>query len=64
MAALKLIRETEAKGEYATGILYIEPQKHDLTTLMNLVDEPLATLPLERVRPSRDVLDSIMESLK
>ena len=28
------------------------------------VDEPLSTLPLERVRPGRDVLDSIMESLK
>jgi 2-oxoglutarate/2-oxoacid ferredoxin oxidoreductase subunit beta len=64
MAALRLIRETGATGEYATGILYIEPEKHDLTTLMNLVDEPLATLPLERVRPGRDVLDSIMESLK
>ena len=32
--------------------------------MLNLVDEPLATLPLERVRPGRDVLDSIMESLK
>ena len=31
------------------------------STLLNLVDEPLATLPLERVRPGRDVLDEIME---
>src|SRR5687768_3453615 len=64
MAALRLIRESEARGEFATGILYIEPEKRDLTTLMNLVDEPLATLPLERVRPGRDVLDAIMDSLK
>jgi 2-oxoglutarate ferredoxin oxidoreductase subunit beta len=64
MAALRLIRESEARGEFATGILYIEPQKPDLTTLMNIVDEPLATLPLERVRPGREVLDAIMESLK
>ncbi|HVL69433.1 MAG TPA: 2-oxoacid:ferredoxin oxidoreductase subunit beta [Vicinamibacterales bacterium] len=64
MAALKLIRESELRGEFATGILYVEPAKHDLTTLLNLVDEPLATLPLERVRPGRDVLDSIMDSLK
>ena len=62
--ALRVLRETAEKGEYATGILYVEPAKYDFTTLLNLVDEPLATLPLERVRPSKEVLDSIMESLK
>ena len=34
------------------------------STLLNVVDEPLATLPLERVRPGRHVLDEVMESLK
>src|SRR5687768_4243413 len=63
-AALRLLRETAHRNEYATGILYIEPAKYDFTTLLNLVDEPLATLPLERIRPGRDVLDSIMESLR
>ena len=63
MQALKLMRESADRGEFATGILYIEPAKHDFTTLLNLVDEPLATLPLERVRPGRDVLARIMESL-
>ena len=62
--ALELIRETEHRGEFATGILYIEPAKHDFTSLLNLVDEPLATLPLDRVRPGREVLDSIMDALK
>ena len=62
--ALRVLRETAEKGEYATGILYVEPAKYDFTTLLNLVDEPLATLPLERVRPSKEVLDAIMESLK
>ena len=64
MAALRVLRETADKGEFATGILYVEPAKHDFTTMLNLVDDPLATLPLERVRPGREVLDSIMESLK
>ena len=31
---------------------------------LNLVDEPLATLPLERTRPPKAVLDEIMESLR
>jgi 2-oxoglutarate/2-oxoacid ferredoxin oxidoreductase subunit beta len=64
MNAVRLIHETAARGEFATGILYIEPEKPDFLTLLNLVDEPLATLPLDRVRPSREVLDEIMESLK
>ena len=62
--AVRLIHETAARGEFATGILYIEPDKPDFITLLNLVDEPLATLPLDRVRPGREVLDEIMESLK
>jgi 2-oxoglutarate ferredoxin oxidoreductase subunit beta len=64
MNAVRLIHDTAARGEFATGILYIEPAKQDFVTLLNLVDEPLATLPLDRVRPGRDVLDEIMESLK
>jgi 2-oxoglutarate ferredoxin oxidoreductase subunit beta len=62
--ALAMLRETGGRGEFATGILYIEPAKHDFTTMLNMVDEPLATLPLERVRPGREVLDAVMESLK
>jgi 2-oxoglutarate ferredoxin oxidoreductase subunit beta len=62
--ALRVLRETADKGEYATGILYIEPAKYDFTTTLNLVDEPLATLPIERIRPPKEALDAIMESLK
>jgi 2-oxoglutarate ferredoxin oxidoreductase subunit beta len=64
MNAIRLIHETAARGEFATGILYIEPAKADFLTLLNIVDEPLATLPLDRVRPGREVFDEIMESLK
>lgn len=62
--AVRLIHETAQRGEFATGILYVEPDKKDFLTLLNLVDEPLAKLPLERVRPGREVLDELMESLK
>jgi 2-oxoglutarate ferredoxin oxidoreductase subunit beta len=62
--AMKLLAETARRGEYATGLLYVEPDKDDFCTLLNLVDEPLATLPLERVRPPKAALDEIMESLR
>ena len=61
---MRLLHETSARGEFATGVLYVEPQKDDFISLLNLVDDPLATLPLERVRPGREALDEIMESLK
>jgi len=61
LAAIRLLHETSARGEFATGILYIEPDKDDFLTQLNLVDEPLAFLPLERIRPGRDVLDAVME---
>jgi 2-oxoglutarate ferredoxin oxidoreductase subunit beta len=63
-SALRMLREAGHRNEYATGILYIEPEKYDFTSLLNLVDEPLSTLPLERVRPGREVLDAVMESLR
>jgi 2-oxoglutarate ferredoxin oxidoreductase subunit beta len=62
--AIRVIHETARRGEFATGILYIEPDKDDFVTLLNVVDEPLATLPLARVRPGREALDEIMESLR
>jgi 2-oxoglutarate ferredoxin oxidoreductase subunit beta len=63
-AAVRLIHEASRRGEFATGILYLEPDKDDFLTLLNLVDEPLATLPLDRVRPPKSVLDEVMESLR
>jgi 2-oxoglutarate ferredoxin oxidoreductase subunit beta len=64
LSAMRLLHETAHRGEFATGILYIEPAKEDFLTLLNVVDEPLATLPLERVRPGRQALEEIMESLR
>ena len=63
-AALRLLRDTAHRDEYATGILYVEPAKYDFTTLLNLVDEPLSTLPLDRIRPGREALEAVMDSLR
>jgi 2-oxoglutarate ferredoxin oxidoreductase subunit beta len=64
LAAMRLLHETAARGEFATGILYVEPAKQDFVNLLNLVDEPLATLPLSMVRPGPEVLAEVMEGLK
>ena len=64
LAATRLLHETSRRGEFATGVLYIEPDKDDFLTLLNVADEPLASLPLDRVRPGREALDEIMDSLR
>jgi 2-oxoglutarate ferredoxin oxidoreductase subunit beta len=64
LAAIRLLHETSRRGEFATGILYVEPDKEDFLTMLNIVDEPLATLPLDRVRPAKAVLDEVMDSLR
>jgi 2-oxoglutarate ferredoxin oxidoreductase subunit beta len=62
--ALAAIHESHETGEILTGILYVEPGKPSLGGLLNLVDEPLFDLPLERLRPSREALDAIMDSMR
>ena len=61
-AALRLLQETDKRGEFATGILYVAPDKQDLVDLLNIVEEPLATLPVSRVRPPKSALDEFMEA--
>jgi 2-oxoglutarate ferredoxin oxidoreductase subunit beta len=63
-AALNALHAAEAKGEVLTGILYVEQNRDTLLDMLNMVDEPLATLPVERVRPGREALDMIMEELR
>jgi 2-oxoglutarate ferredoxin oxidoreductase subunit beta len=63
MQALRVLHETHERGEFATGLIYVEPMTEDFVTCLNLVDEPLASLPQERVRPTQAVLNDIMENL-
>lgn len=64
ITALRLLHESLNRGEFATGIIYIEPEKPDFLQVLNLVDQPLAGLPESRVRPPRAVLDQLMDQLR
>ena len=59
IAAMARLSETLGRGEYATGLIYIEPDREDFLDQLDVIDEPLANLPLERTRPSRGALDEI-----
>ena len=64
MQAIQALHETRSRGEFATGLIYVEPKKADFIDVLNLVDDPLATLPQNRVRPPKSVLSKIMEDAR
>ena len=62
--SVRTLLEAHDRGETLTGIFYINTEKPDFTSLLNLVDEPLAKLPESRVRPGREVLELVMNSYR
>jgi 2-oxoglutarate ferredoxin oxidoreductase subunit beta len=62
--ARRVLHESAARGEFATGLIYLEPSKPDFLTSLNVIDEPLASLPVEKIRPPREALEAIMEGLR
>jgi 2-oxoglutarate ferredoxin oxidoreductase subunit beta len=61
--ALRLLTESHDKGEIITGLFYVNTKQENFLTLLNVVDEPLATLPESRVRPPKEILDQVMQEL-
>ena len=64
MSALRILHESMSRGEYATGLIYVEPDKQDFIDVLGIVDEPLSMLDQSRTRPGEAVLDEIMESFR
>ncbi len=63
VSALRLLEESQKKGEFLTGLIYVNTQRKDFTTLQNMVPTPLALLPDDVLRPSKEVMEKIMETI-
>lgn len=61
MGALTRLEQAHSKGEFITGLLYIDESRPTLPEMENLVDTPLARLPQEQTRPSRETLTKLMK---
>ncbi|MBU6428148.1 MAG: 2-oxoacid:ferredoxin oxidoreductase subunit beta [Cyanobacteria bacterium REEB65] len=61
--ALALCLEADATQEFLTGLLYVNTERRDFVKSLECVDEPLASLPIERVRPPKEAFDKIMASM-
>src|ERR1700760_2650299 len=62
--AVRTLMEAEEKNEVLTGVLYINTEKPTFTDLLNIVDEPLATLPESLTRPPKSALEALMTNLQ
>jgi 2-oxoglutarate/2-oxoacid ferredoxin oxidoreductase subunit beta len=62
--AVRTLMEAHAKDEVLTGVFYIDAQKETFIDQLNLIDEPLGTLPESLTRPPKTALDSLMENLQ
>ena len=64
LSSLAALEEAEHKGEVLTGVLYVNTHKPTFLEQLNIVDDPLATLPESQSRPPRAVLEQVMEELR
>jgi 2-oxoglutarate ferredoxin oxidoreductase subunit beta len=62
--AITRLNEAHEKGEVLTGVFYVNSKTPTFVDLLNMTDEPLATLPESEVRPGREVLEQVMEELR
>jgi 2-oxoglutarate/2-oxoacid ferredoxin oxidoreductase subunit beta len=61
--AISRLAEAAEKNEVLTGIFYVNTQAANFVDMLNIVDEPLATLPDSITRPGPDALKKAMEEL-
>jgi 2-oxoglutarate/2-oxoacid ferredoxin oxidoreductase subunit beta len=62
--AVRTLMHAHESNEVLTGVFYINTQKPTFIDLLNIVDEPLGTLPESVTRPPKSALDSLMASLQ
>src|SRR6184192_1310986 len=62
--AITRLNEAHEKGEVLTGVFYVNPKAPSFVDLLNITEQPLATLPESVVRPGREVLEQVMEELR
>ena len=62
--ALMRLEDARANQEFITGLIYVKPEgSPTLHDMVHMTDEPLAHLPAEKLRPSREALAKVMQDL-
>jgi 2-oxoglutarate/2-oxoacid ferredoxin oxidoreductase subunit beta len=62
--AVKRIMDSHKTNEILTGVFYVNPEAPTFLEMLNMTDTPLASLPESVLRPSKSVLDAVMEEYR
>src|ERR1700757_3476242 len=62
--AIHRLLEAHEKQEVLTGVFYVNPKAPSFLELLNMTEQPLATLPETVNRTGREVLEQFMEELR
>jgi len=62
--AITRLHEAREKSEVLTGVFYVNPTAPTFMDVLNVIEDPLATLPESVIRPGREVLEQVMEELR
>jgi len=62
--AITRLHQAKEEGSMLTGVLYVNTQAPTFLDMLNITEEPLASLPASRVRPGPEVLEQVMEELR
>jgi 2-oxoglutarate/2-oxoacid ferredoxin oxidoreductase subunit beta len=62
--AIHRLHQAHEKGEVLTGVFYVNTTAPTFIDMLNMTDQPLATLPDSAVRPGREALEAAMEELR
>jgi 2-oxoglutarate ferredoxin oxidoreductase subunit beta len=63
-SAVNAVINAKAKNEILTGLLYVNPDAHDLHHLIQTSDRPLNTIPQEELCPGSEALKDINAGLR
>lgn len=62
--AIALLHEAQDNLHFYTGLIYFNPESKPYAEEMHMIQEPLATLPDERLRPSNEAFEHLMNKFK
>lgn len=62
-SALKLLSEGQTRGEFMTGLIYLDTKRPSFVDVMKMSDQPLSSLPDAALRPPRSALEQIMATV-
>jgi 2-oxoglutarate ferredoxin oxidoreductase subunit beta len=63
LAAIQLLEEARLNNHFITGLIYVDEHRQSLPEISHLVEDSLAHLPNETLRPPRKALDKAMDRL-